>query len=376
MATKVLLTLLITLLGLGWTEEPTGEEQSITQFLTRLYQARHEVLLQENKDQLSAYYVISNEAGRMTLEHELRRSQYIRVWAEKRSIQLTKSQGKITIERIRQNGSLARVQLVQSVKLSYTYPLHPQIPAQSFGIGTRHRLILQRMNGQWRLLQDDYLDPLYVNPDLIPAEGVPGFPSLPTAQNPSEPLSPPRSSSATAYREKAVAYANRYAGAAWGAGNQGRYNRKYQDYTDAGGDCTNFISQVWGDAAEGGRLPTTDQWHYEPGKGGSSAWIYTDLFKKFLITSRHGKLIAQGTFREVVQSTSEHPEGAIARLQPGDLIAYAFNNDVDHFAVVVGRDQNGYPLVNSHTSDRYHMPFDLGWTRRTHYLLFHIQEKP
>lgn len=376
MATKLLLTLLITWFGFGWTEEPKEGEASITSFLVQLYQARHELLMNTNEGLLPSYYVMSDEAGQIALEHELRRSKYIRTWAEKRSIHLVKPQGKITIHRIRQNGVLARVYLTQSVKLSYSYPLQPQIGPQSFGIGTRHRLILQRINGKWRVLEDDYVDPLYVNPDLIPADGVPGFPSMPTAQHPTAPLEPLRSKSSTTYRERAVAYANRYAGAAWGAGNQGLYNRKYKDYTDAGGDCTNFISQVWGDEAEGGHLPKTEDWHYELGKGGSPAWIHTDRFKVYLLASRHGKLIAQGTFRDVVQSTPEHPEGAIAEVEPGDVIAYGIVNDVDHFAVVVGRDRNGYPLVNSHTSDRYHMPFDLGWTRRTHYMLFHIQEKP
>ena len=47
--------------------------------------------------------------------------------------------------------------------------------------------------------------------------------------------------------------------------------------------------------------------------------------------------------------------------------------DVDHFSVVVGYDNQGYPLVNSHTADRYRVPFDLGWDKHTKYLLIHIQ---
>ncbi|MMZ64716.1 putative amidase domain protein [compost metagenome] len=75
-------------------------------------------------------------------------------------------------------------------------------------------------------------------------------------------------------------------------------------------------------------------------------------------------MIAKGDFQHIVTPTKEHPNGAIARLQPGDLIGYIIQgNDIDHFSILVGFDPNGYPLVNSHTADRYQVPFDLGWDR-------------
>lgn len=70
--------------------------------------------------------------------------------------------------------------------------------------------------------------------------------------------------------------------------------------------------------------------------------------------------------------TAEFPFGAVRELKKGDLIAYQEINDIQHFAVVTGFDCKGYPLVNAHTADRYHCPWDIGWDRSTVFHLFHI----
>ena len=176
-------------------------------------------------------------------------------------------------------------------------------------------------------------------------------------------------------REKAVAYANKYAGAAWGAGNNHRYNPKYQDYHYQGGDCTNFASQVIGDPEEGGGLPMTRTWRYYKHQGGSVAWVQTDAFKRFLLNSGYGQVIGYGYFSDLTKPNSRHPNGAIAKIQPGDLIGYEMRKgDVDHFSVVVGKDANGYPLVNSHTGDRFQVPWDIGWDKYTRFVFIHIRD--
>ncbi len=171
-----------------------------------------------------------------------------------------------------------------------------------------------------------------------------------------------------------MAYANKYAGAAWGAGNNGRYNAKYRDYTYQGGDCTNFTSQALGDREEGGGLLMTGGWRYVKKFRRQCCLGANRRVKIFLLYSGYGRLIKSGTFTEVVQPSKKHPRGAAAELKPGDVIAYVMNNDVDHFSIVVGHDDNGYPLVNSHTADRYRMPFDLGWDKSTSYMLIHIND--
>ena len=73
-----------------------------------------------------------------------------------------------------------------------------------------------------------------------------------------------------------------------------------------------------------------------------------------------------------MKSTDKHPNGSIYELQPGDLIGYEENGDIVHFSIIIGFDNQGYPLVNSHTADRYHVPWDLGWNENTKFWLFHI----
>jgi len=40
-------------------------------------------------------------------------------------------------------------------------------------------------------------------------------------------------------------------------------------------------------------------------------------------------------------------------------LPYEEKGRLEHLAVVVARDSRGYPLVNSHTADRYRVPWDL-----------------
>lgn len=347
-------------------EQQEKEKEEITTFLQQLYKDRNTYLVNRLPETINKYYVLNIGASRHAYQMELKRSQYIHSWADKRGIRLTEAKADLRIARIKDEGGLAKVSLVQSAKISYNYKgLH--LPSQSFGVGTRHALTVKKIDGHWKVMREWYLDPLEENPDLIP-DSPAGFPH-PSADSDSVQAN----KKGTKYnRERAVAYANKYAGLAWGAGNNNRYNRKYKDYTSLGGDCTNFVSQVLGDTKEGGGLRMSGAWGYSG--GGSQAWVQTDAFKNYLLYFGYGRQIAKGDFVEVTRSSEKYPEGAISKLQPGDLIGYILEGDVDHFSVITGHDANGYPLVNSHTADRYRVPFDLGWDKTTKYILIHIND--
>jgi len=340
-------------------------DPSVTSFLNELYALRANLLIHQDQVQIKQHYVHGHKTSDFAMRQEFKRAEYLQAWSEKRGIRFIDAKSNIRIIRIKFEGDLARISLVQSLKLQYAY-LHSNAPAQSFGIGTRHALTLKKGDHGWLLYKEWYLDPLEENPNLIPVTSDGS--KLPFVPN--EPVMPPDNKY---NRKRALAYANKYAGIAWGAGNHHRYNRNYKDYTGQGGDCTNFASQVIGDPKEGGGLPMTSAWRYHFGKEGSESWVRTDSFHHFLIRSGYGKMIASGAFRDIVKPTSKFPHGAVSKLLPGDLIAFVMHGDVDHFSVVVGFDHQGYPLVNSHTADRYRVPFDLGWDKYTQYLLIHIQ---
>lgn len=350
--------------------EQTDEELEINKFIQKMYRTRAGLLLKNDEGLVSGFYLDHVKSSQYAKEAELKRGRYLRAWAERRNIKLMSAETSIRINRLKKEQTIVRASIVQTMKITYQYD-DPAIAPQPFGVGTRHVLKLQKKGDQWYVLREWYLDPFDENPDLIPALEQGKSLDETLKRPPDVPLSGKRTGSRF-NREQAIAYANKYAGAAWGAGNDNRYKRSYRDYTGMGGDCTNFVSQVLGDPEEGGGMPMARGWRYSKA-GGSLSWVRTDSFKHFVLYSGYGRLVAKGSFSEIMGSNGKYPEGAFHRLLPGDIIAYELAGDIDHFAIFIGLDDKGYPLVNCHTADRYHAPFDLGWDKTTRYLLIHIE---
>lgn len=348
-------------------------DQEITAYIQKLFANRAQYLLSQNDDVLRNFYLPERSSSMRAMKHEQLRAKYVQAWAEHRGVRFVEAGSNAKVVRINKRGDNVFISAVDSLRLAYSYKGSSNTIEQ-FGIGTRHALTLTRNNGNWHVLREWYLDPLEENPKLIPSLSK-NIPRTVSRQNHSSKDITPSSSAKSTKRYNrinAVHYANTYAGLAWGAGNNNRYNKKYRDYTGLGGDCTNFASQCLGDK-EGGGLKMKGGWHHYR-SGGSRLWVQTDAFKSFLLYSGYGKLIKRGTFSDITEASNKHPQGAWAELQPGDLIGHELDGDVDHFSIVVGFDANGYPLVNSHTADRYRVPFDLGWDQYTVYWLIHIRD--
>ncbi|OBA08310.1 hypothetical protein A9P44_01760 [Paenibacillus polymyxa] len=342
------------------------QKDNVVPFLQELFEDRTRLLMNQDKKHIEDHYLLKDKRSNYAYLHEINRAEYIQEWAKHRKIKFVNAESSIRIARIEVLGDIAKVSLVQSLKLSYEY-VNTYPGQHDFGIGTRHGITLRKKDNRWYVEREWYSDPLEENPKKIEKSDLHFIPTKAVLE--------PAKIINKYNRTRAVDYANKYAGITWGAGNGQRYNQKYLDYNSKGGDCTNFSSQVIGDKEEGGGLPMRSGWHYSYGNGGSQAWVQTDAFKNFLIRSGYGRIIGQGSFSNVVQSVNDlqqQPEKP--QLLPGDLIAYVLRGDVDHFSVVVGFDQSGYPLVNSHTADRFKVPFDLGWDKNTKYLLIHIRD--
>jgi hypothetical protein len=352
-------------------ENVPDQKEEISSFLKNVFEARNGLILEQNPETIKSFYATGKKSSRYAMEYEITRAKYMSTWAKKRGVKFTEAVGDTRIVRTNVQGDTAKVSLLYSLKLTYEYE-GKQLKPQSFGVGTRHGITLKKVNNNWNILREWYSDPLEGDERLV-ADGI--VQSSRQSHPAESTLQKKRTGTGKRYdREKAVAYADKYAGIAWGAGNDHRYNRKYKDYHYVGGDCTNFASQVLGDKEEGGGLPMQGGWYYRYRQGGSTAWVQTDAFKNFLLWSGYGKMIARGFLPDLLKPTSRHPEGALAELEPGDLIGYEAHGDVDHFSIVVGQDSNGYPLVDSHTGDRYHVPWDLGWDKTNKFVLIHIRD--
>lgn len=359
--------------------------------LETMFNRRADAILTGDPDPLAPLYDTNSKYGRWALDHEQRRVKYIKAWAEKRGIKITRAMSCLRAQRVEIKDNTAWISLTQNAYLDYVYADDCSECVNRFGIGTRHLVELAYKQGNWLIRRDWYTDPLDEDtlvPEVNPA-CLPGGMAKWRSRNDKEWMSsqgndqsgrmtqaPPSGSKGAYNREAAVDYAMKYCGVSLDQNHAARYNPKYKDYTGNGGDCTNFVSQVLADKEAGG-LPTDYVWYYShsiSGRGGSRAWVQAETFANYLQHSGRATQIARGLFHEVTAPTSDSPEGAIQRLREGDLIGYEEKGRIEHFAVVVGRDSHGYVLVNSHTADRCRVPWDLGWDQKTVFRLFRINE--
>jgi len=318
-----------------------------------------------------ASYDTATKLGQWARAHEEHKLNFIQSWARKRGVRIIEAKPEIRIPWSQINGERAELVVHHTLQLVYVYPDTPVV--NRFGIGTRHWMELVKKDGRWLIQKDFYTDGLgddTLVPVPTPADGA-ACPGQPIKSSSSQ-----NRSRGIYDREGAVRYAGKYAGLAWGAGNNHKYNPRYRDLNGNGGDCTNFVSQCLGDR-EGGKLPMDGTWYYryeQGGGSGSRAWVQTEAFASWLLYSGRARLLARGTFPELNQPTSKFPRGAVRELQKGDVIGYEEKGNIEHFAIVVGTDSHGYPLVNAHTVDRYHCPWDMGWDKKTVFHLFRINE--
>lgn len=358
------------------TPAPAGEDEELMAELKEIFSFRAKALLAGSEPQtLEKYYDTSTKLGRWALAHEQSKISYVQAWAQKRGVQFVEANTTLRVPWSRREKDAAELLVHHSLQLGYVYPGDAQI--NRFGIGTRHWMKIVKKDGRWLIQQDFYLDGLG-DDSLVdkptPADG-PALVQQAVTNNPSKTVQGNRPSLFD--REGAVHYADKYAGLAWGAGNSHRYNPRYRDLNDRGGDCTNFVSQCLGDKEEGGKLPMDGTWYYRydrHGGSGSRAWVQTEAFARWLLYSGRATRIARGTFAEVNQPTSRFPWGTVRELQKGDVIGYEEKGHLEHFAIVVGTDSKGYPVVNAHTVDRYHCPWDMGWDKSTVFHLFKIKD--
>lgn len=335
--------------------------------IEELYNTRSNVFVSGNLSTLKPLFDLSQKQGHWALEHEVRRVKYFKNWSKDRNIKLINLESSVRIKRIYKRGNILKFSLEESYKFDYIYPNDTKPVVNSSGVGIRHILSLINKNQKWLIYNDWYTDcfedamgaysgAITTESAITPNIGKTAF-NQTNLHNAKYGYN----------RQKAIEYADKYCGAAWGSGNNFKYNKKYNDYNGLGGDCTNYVSQVLGDK-EGGSLKQSASWC-----SGSNSWANVNGLKDYIIYSGKGYIISVGTFEELTKKHPNYPNGVIAKLCLGDLICYVKKGDPDHFSVVTGMDSHGYPLINSHTTDRYHVPWDLGWgNKNIKFILIHI----
>lgn len=374
-----------------WPGQATPPRQpaarAVVSALHDIFDARAAAIVKGDPSTVRPLYETGGPASaRKALEHEERKLRYVQAWASKRKVTITGADTHLQVKSVALGRNTASAVVWQSLNVKYRPPGRPAASDNLFGIRTRHNITLARKGARWLVRADDYTDPLgedTLAPEVAPAASLEPADSVdfvyPPGDHPTAPLEGAaarpggRARSQLYNRRGAVAYADRYCGVKTGPGREFGYNPAYHDYTDMGGDCTNFVSQVLGDS-KAGALPHDSAWHYDytSSKGGSRAWVETDAFAAHLTGSGTARLLARGSFRDVQAPTPGFPRGALGELEPGDIIAYEEKGEIQHFAVVTAKDASGYLLVNTHTADRHRVPWDLGWDRNTIFWIFKI----
>ena len=139
-------------------------------------------------------------------------------------------------------------------------------------------------------------------------------------------------------REKAVAYAHKWA--------YGR-NPAYGDFSEMGGDCTNFVSQCLDAGGAPMNYTPTFGWFYASLNNRAPAWTGVQPFYRFITTN-----------------TKAGPYGwpaELSQLQIGDVMQLSFDKGVSfgHTALIVSVGTHPDPdnvLVATHSEDADNRP--------------------
>ncbi|WP_027631343.1 amidase domain-containing protein [Clostridium hydrogeniformans] len=358
------------------------DKNNVTDFINNIFKIRNNFTLSGDLENFKDNYDLKNNYGKWSFEHEVKRAKYLRDWASERGMIIKSIESIPNFKKVTLGKNSATVRVDEGVKVTYGYSNDKDNCENVFGVNLFHNISLKINDSNMVIINDYYLDcfedglktyEVNYSETLLPAPKEKNYDFVNNVRTNVE-----LSSSSKFDRLKAVSYADTYCGVPWATGKEiNKYNTRYKNFTGVGGNCTNYVSQCLGDK-DAGSLKQDGTWYciYKGYNGAetSASWSNADAFKNYLLYSGKGKLVKKGDFKEVTKPLKESSNGAIGKLTLGDVIAYDKGNDIDHTAIITGFDSHGYPLINSHTVDRYHVPFDLGWgDKNIKFLLIHIQ---
>jgi len=226
-----------------------------------------------------------------------------------------------------------------------------------------HTVTLGKSNNSWLIESDNYLDPL-AQTLASNHRALLTVSQANASQRRSYELASQGSFatySYTYYRQQAINYAESW----WNS-----CNPNYTCYESQDVDCANFVSQALYDGS-GGDLPGDNSWY-----AGSYDFVNANALYGYLVNSPYGS-----TYNYAATSYSSYDYGTAAYDDdwyeyPGDVIFYDWGNVfgfgnadgvIDHVAISVTQDANGYTYEDAHTTNLHHWYWDLGGGNQTGY---------
>ena len=319
------------------------DEDEISTLVFNIFTVRNQAMCKGDANIIKELYNTNLRNGLWAYLHEEKRVKYIQNWSAKQGVEFKDIKSDIKINWFKKNDQVATVNLLASTEYKYVYLDRPE-EENIMRIGTYHDIRFENNDEYWIITREWYNDPFADSLDLE---------NLNIEEHKDVILSNEKRdfSDLNQKRIGVVAYADKYCGAAGSRENDFSYNKKYKNYNSLGGDCANFVSQA---LYEGGKFQKNSSWTY--GKDGSRAWLKAQGLKDYMLNSGRASLLAYGTYDQVLEVSY--------KLLPGDLVFYVKKGKVAHSAIVTGADSRGYSLVNCHNTDRYRVPWDLGWSNK------------
>ncbi len=324
------------------------QHDMLTTKIQEIFKIRNNSILMQNSDKIKQLYNNNVRNGRWACEHALKKMKYLHSWSKKQGIKFKDINSTVIIRYVKKKGDGFTINLMASTKYIYSYKDNKK-KENSFKIGTYHSLDLMphpdspTTENNLVITREWYTDPFADSLRLEEVENQ-DIKTIILSREKRD-LSP-----LNQRRKKALEYAEKYCGAANIPNYNHKYNSEYKNYNNLGGDCANFASQI---LYEGGGFSKNGTWNYYRGAG-SKAWINAHAFNNYMVYSGRATQIARGNYEEVLKLSY--------KLLPGDYIAYEKKGKVVHISIVSGSDSKGYAHVISHNTDRYHVPWDLGWS--------------
>ncbi|WP_130807926.1 amidase domain-containing protein [Senegalia massiliensis] len=300
---------------------------------------RNNAILKEKEKTIEKLYDLDKKYGVWAYEHEINKMNYLHSWSKKQGIKIISIEATPIINWVKEYDEKASLNITLSTEYKYVYKDDIK-NINTFRIGTYHAMDIEKRDNKWIITKDWYDDPFGDNLG-IKKDDIENIKTIITKGN--------KNLETNDRREEIVKYMDKYLGAADNGENNYKYNNKYKDYNSIGGDCANFASQS---LFEGGQFKKTYSWNYE--KDGTKSWVNAQAFKDYIIYSGRSKAIKYGDYSQVLEASYQ--------LSKGDIVAYEKKGKVVHICVVSGIDSKGYRLVHSHNTDRFRVPWDLGFT--------------
>ena len=332
-------------------EENSKEiNEQYTLLLENLFDYRNKAILEHNENILKGLYDTDIKFGLWAYEHEVKKMKYLENWSNKQGVKFNDIKTKVKLRKMREREkNLYGIICDVSTEYKYSYENEPQ-KENMFRIGTYHYLHVKIEGNKYIITKEWYTDPFAdsLNLEDINSDDIKSYL---VNHKPVEVVLTPE-------LQKSIDYAHKYCGAAADEKYGFKYNPKYKDFNADGGDCANFASQI---LYESGRFKKNDTWNYENGNG-TKAWVNAQGFKNYMIYSGRGYYLAKGSYEEVFKDAYN--------LRPGDFVGYEKKGRITHVSTVTALDSKGYPLVTCHNTDRYKVPWDLGWSDSS--IKFHL----